>query len=151
MKGLVLGTTKTVPVGREVANAVTAHPYVSFIANRKNEEKRAEKEEDKNINTLFPGSKLIKLGKICYVPPEESADNALPTLYLLLTNKKNNNSNQSIIQQATDGIGVDLKIIVLVIPLSASTAVLSLQFSGIDVSNLGLGILPMGFVPPGAA
>lgn len=85
------------------------------------------------------------------MPPDESAGNCLTALFSLLANKKKNNSNQSILQQAIDDIGDGLKLTTPVIPLSAATTVLSLHFGGIKVSNLGSGILSMGFVPPGVA
>ena len=43
-----------------------------------------------------------------------------------------------------------MKIEVPILPLAVGTAIKSLQFGGIDVSNLGSGIGPMAFVPPGA-
>ena len=49
-----------------------------------------------------------------------------------------------------DDLGADLNIIIPVLPLSATIAIMALQFNGIDESNLGFGICPMGFVPPGA-
>ena len=62
LNGLLPGTTKTDPVARELANAVTALTDVSLAGDRRNEEKRVErKDEDKNIDTLFPGSKIVKL------------------------------------------------------------------------------------------
>ena len=94
---MIPGKTKTDPLARELENAVTALTDVSLAADRRNEEKWAEKDKDKNIDTLFPGSKLIKHGKLCHVPPKEGAESALPALYSLLANKKKNNSNQSII------------------------------------------------------
>ena len=49
-----------------------------------------------------------------------------------------------------EDIGDSQDSIIPVIPLSAASSVLSLQFAGIDVSNLGSSLLPMAFVPPGA-
>ena len=76
LKGLRPGTTKTNPVALEFAAAVTALTDVSLKANRRNEERRAEKDKDKEIGSLFPGSKLDMLGQICQVPPAKSAEDA---------------------------------------------------------------------------
>lgn len=150
LKGLRPGTTKTNLVALELAATVTALTDVSLKANRRNEDRRAEKDKDKDIGSLFPESKLDPLGRICQVPPAESAEDALSELFSNLANKKKNNSNHSIFQQVVDDIGVELKIQAPVIPLSAVTALLSLKFGGIDTANLGSGILVMTFIPPGA-
>ena len=43
-----------------------------------------------------------------------------------------------------------MRIKVSILPLAIGTAIKSLQFSGIDVSNLGSDIGPMAFVPSGS-
>lgn len=145
-----LGVHRTT-ITDQLAAAVKALTDVSLTVDRRNEERRAEKDEDKNIDSLFPGSKIVRLGRICQVPPDESAEDALSVLFSLLANKKKNNSNQSIFQQTADDVGVELKIQAPVILLNAVTTLLSLQFGGIDAAIFGSGILPMTFIPPGAA
>ena len=126
LKGLRLGTTKTNPVALELAAAVTALTNVSLKPNRRNEKRRSEKDEDKEIGSLFPGSKLNKFGRICQVPPDKSAEDAVSVLFSNLAYKKKDNSNHSIFWQAADDVGVKLKIQAPVISLSAVTVLLLL-------------------------
>ena len=147
LKGLRPGTVQESPVALQLAAAVTALTDVTIKADQRNETRREEAKEDKEIGSLFPGSKLDTLVSLVQVPPSESPVNALPVLWSNLANKKKNNSNHSLFQQAANDAGVSLKIKVPIIPLSAVTSLLSLMWDGIDSANLGSGILPMAFIP----
>ena len=89
------------------------------------------------------------LVSLVQVPAGEEPGNTLPVAYSSLANKKKNNSNHSIFYQAVCDVGKTLKIKVPVMPLRAVTSLLSLMWDGIDMADLGSGILPMAFIPPG--
>ena len=150
LKGLRPGKVNESPIALQLSAAVTALTNVTIKADQRNEDKRAEAKELKEISTLFPGSKLDTLGYLVQVPPGESLENAAPALYSDLANRPKNNSTHSIFYQAVRDAGKTLKIKVPVIPLSVVTHLLSLMWGGYDTANLGGGILPMALIPPGA-
>ena len=62
LKGLRPGTAKTSPVALQLAAAVTALTDVTLKADQRNEARQEEAKEDKEIESLFPGSKLDTFG-----------------------------------------------------------------------------------------
>ena len=148
LKGLRPGTVTESPVALQMAAAVAALTDVTNKADQRSESRREEAKEDKEIDTLFPGSKFDTLVFLVQVPPGEEPDNALPVVYSSLANKKKNNSNHSIFYQAVRDAGVTLKIKPPILPLFTITSLLALMWDGIDMADLGSGILPMAFLPP---
>ena len=150
LKGLRPGKVTESPVALQMSAAVAALTDVTIKADARNELRREEANEIKDIDTLFPGSKLDTLVSIVQVPSGEKPEDALPVLYSLLANKKKNNTNHSIFYQAVRDTGKTLKIKPPILPLCSVTALLALMWDGINMADLGSGVLPMGFLPPGA-
>ena len=150
LKGLLPGTVNESSVAKSMAAAVHALTNVTIKADEQNEAQREEAKEPKDIDTLFPDSKLDTLVSLVQVPKGEKPEDLLPVVYSNLANKKKNNSNHSIFYQAVRDVGKTLKIKAPVMPLCAVTSLLALMWEGIDVADLGSGILPMAFIPNGA-
>jgi len=150
LKGLRPGQVTESPIALKMSAAVAALTDVTLKADARNEQKMEMANETKDIETLFPGSKLESLAAMIKVPSGEEFEDGCPVVFSLLANKKKNNSNHSIFNQAVRDTGKSLKIKPPILPLRCVTALLGLNWEGIDIADLGSGILPMGFIPPGA-
>ena len=96
LKGLLPSTVNESPVAKQMAAAVHALTNVTIKAYERNEAQREEAKEAKDIDTLFPDSKLDTLVSLVQVPAGENSEDLLPVVYSNLANKKKNNSNHSI-------------------------------------------------------
>ena len=150
LKGLIPDTTKINPVARQMSSAVIALTNAHIRTDKANEAQREEKDEDKTIESVYTGSRLVMLGNVCHAPPGAKLEDVLPCVYSLIANKPKQSTPLSIFQQDAEDIGLTMRIKVPILPLAVGTDIKSLRFGGIDVSNLGSGIGPMAFVPPGA-
>ena len=132
LKGLRPVTVNESLIAQQMAAAIAGLTVVTIKADERNKRKREEANEDKDIESLFSGSKYDTLGYFVQVPPGESLGNAAPILWSDLANKKKNNSIHSIFHQSVRDSGKTLKIKAPIIPFSVVTYLIN----GTDVGRI---------------
>ena len=115
---------------------------------QKEDDRRAKTEKATTIPEAFGEHATLRLLGICH---KDNTDE-LPRLYSLLANKKKNADSLSILQSCIDNSMMALNIPgeIIVTP-SVMQYVKTFRFHGIDPTDIASGMLPMSFVPPGAA
>ena len=114
-------------------------------ADAANQRKRDEDDRDKTIPEAFGALSTRKLLVMC----RKTVDAELPLLYLRLANKKKREDLLTIMQQTIEEIAEPLGAPVVTITPATMAFIKVFRFHGNDDTDIGSGVLPMSFVPPG--
>ena len=110
--------------------------------------RRQEKDKKpKTIPEAFGEETTAKLLLCCH----KNADNELPMLYNSMGNKKSCQNVLTIMQHAINEAAKVLGTGAPIVTPAIMAFVNTFRFYGTDESDIGSGVLPMSFVPPGAA
>jgi len=112
-----------------------------------NAKRKDEDDKPKTIPDAFGEDITCKLLLFC----QKESDDELPILYNNIANKKSRQTVLTIMQHAIDAAAEDLGTGAPIVTPAVMAFVNTFRFQGTDDSDVGSGVLPMSFVPPGAA
>ena len=136
------------PATQALTAAVNTLANISLQRDEANERRRAEEDQPTTIAASLGETVAEKLLVLC----NKSTFEELPILYTRLANKKKKEDNLTIVQEAVNRAATALNLTGAPVVTPATLAfVKTFRFYGIDKYDVASGVLPMSFVPPGAA
>jgi hypothetical protein len=133
------------PATAALTSAVATLTASQVKADEANQRRREEDDRPKTIPDAFGDLTTQKLLRLC----RKEMDTELPILYTRLANKKKREDLLTIIQQTVEEMAEPLGAPIVTITPAALAYIKSFRFHGNDDTDLGSGVLPMSFVPPG--
>ena len=139
------------PIGRSdpataaLTSAVTTLTASQVRADEANQRRRDEDDRPKSIPEAFGDLSTQKLMRLC----RKEMDSELPVIYGRLANKKKREDLLTIVQQTIEEMAEPMGAPVVTVTPAVLAYIKSFRFSGNDDTDVGTGVLPMSFVPPG--
>ena len=141
-------TQRSDPATAALTAAVNTMAATQLRADEANERRRDDSDRPTTVIEAFGEDTSARLLTLAHVDEVD----LLPILWTNLAAKKKRQDYQSIVQQAVDGAARSMKRLQGPTVSTATLAFIkTIRLQGNDPSDVGSGVLPMAFVPPGGA
>ncbi|VEU43031.1 unnamed protein product, partial [Pseudo-nitzschia multistriata] len=147
LPGLVPIPTHVNPGTAALTAAVSTLTDNQLKMNEANERRRAEETKPASMEDVFGALNVSRLLSLCLV--EQDSD--LPGIYQGWTSKKKGEKLHALFQSYVDQSARELGLQAPFVPTSILKTFQAFRFYGVDECNVGDGILPMAFAPPGGS
>ena len=136
------------PTIAALTGAVNTMANTQLRADAQNERRRDEREQPTTIPEAFGEDNVQKLLVLCNQP----ASDLLPIVYTKMASKKKREDLHTIVTQAVEKGARSLGMREApALPVATLSFIKTFRFHGIDECDIGSGMLPMSFIPLGAA
>ncbi|VEU39857.1 unnamed protein product, partial [Pseudo-nitzschia multistriata] len=147
LPGLVSVPSLVGPETAALTAAVSTLTDTHLRATQASEHRRAEDAKPATLEEVFGSLNAQRLRTLCSAKQAED----LPPVYTAWTSKKKGEKLHALFQSHVDQSARELGLQPPFVPLAALKSFQAFRFYGIDDCELGDGILPMAFAPPGGS